>query len=108
MAVEIRGDVIAAVAELFPENLQARPAARLSGNSGLPRLRRGTPRRDDQNPIPAGHHSVRARIDWTGSKPVDFCAAPGAEIAFRVASRRSASNWREAFLMTDYLLLVVA
>jgi hypothetical protein len=57
--------------------------------------------RDGQSvavPITPGRHSLRLRIDWTGSKEFEFDARPGEKIAFECGSNASVQRPFFAFV----------
>jgi hypothetical protein len=60
--------------------------------------------RDGQSvavPITPGRHSLRMRIDWTGSGEVEFDARPGEKVAFECGSNASE---RRPFFAFVYVL----
>ena len=61
-------------------------------------------------PVEAGEHTVRAKIDWAGSKTLTFAVGENEEAAFRVKSNLRGTRlffalWYSTFGSSSYLLL---
>lgn len=55
--------------------------------------------------IAAGPHLVQAKIDWSGSPPLEFDAEPGTEIVLRVEPAGNAFMAWQAYGSTSWLRL---
>jgi hypothetical protein len=61
-------------------------------------------------PIAPGQHSLSLRIDWCGSKSVEFAAADGTSVVFEAKSNLRGPKivgalWRSIFAWNSWLLL---
>ncbi len=66
-------------------------------------MRQGSEQRVVSVDVEPGHHTVRARIDWTGSPALDVEVLVGDEVHVDVLPRGSAFSLSQMFSRSRYL-----